>query len=139
VGEGTVGVTKPEAEIEREIESVRTRLDKSLAELDRRRHELMDVKLQVRKHPEALMIAGGVVVLLVGAGWLAARSAHKSAEDPRRKAKRMKLATTRAMHHPERVAQNPPLWQKIAASVGTTIAVALTKRLLDKAFAAQPR
>jgi hypothetical protein len=142
VGEGTVGVSKPEkpeAEIEREIENVRMRLDKSLAELDRRRHQLMDVKLQVRKHPQAVMIAGGVVVLLVGAGWLAARSAHRSAEDPRRQAKRLRLATSRAMEHPERVAQNPPLWQRIAASVGTAVAVALTKRILDRAFANQPR
>jgi prefoldin subunit 5 len=127
-------MTKPAAEIEREIESVRMRLDRSLAELDRRRHQLMDVKLQVRKHPQAVMIAGGVVVLLVGVGWLAARSAHKAAEDPRRRAKRLKKATRRAMEHPERVAQNPPLWQKIAASVGTTIAVAVTKRLLDRAL-----
>jgi prefoldin subunit 5 len=130
-------MTKPEAEIEREIENVRIRLDKSLAELDRRRHELTDVKLQVRKHPQAVLIAGGVVVLLVGAGYLAARSAHKAAEDPRRRAKRLRKATARAVEHPERVAQNPPLWQKIAASVGTTIAVALTKRYLDQAFARQ--
>jgi prefoldin subunit 5 len=130
-------MTKPEVEIEREIEVVRTRLDKSLAELDRRRHELMDVKLQVRKHPQAVLIAGGAVVLLIGIGYLAARASHKAAEDPRRRAKRLKKATARAMEHPERVAQNPPVWQKIAASVGTTIAVALTKRLLDKAMAQQ--
>jgi hypothetical protein len=134
VGEGATGVSKPEAEIEREIEVVRMRLDKSLAELDRRRHELMDVKLQVRKHPQAVLIAGGVVVLLVGVGWLAARSAHREPE-PAQKARRFRRASARAMEHPERVARTTPLWEKIAAAVGTTIAVALTKRLLDRAFA----
>ena len=134
MGQGTVGVSKPEAEIEREIENVRMRLDKSLAELDRRRHELMDVKLQVRKHPQAVLIAGGIVVLLVGAGWLAARSSRREPE-PVKRMRRFRLASSRMMEHPERVARATPLWEKIAASVGTTIAVALTKRLLDRALA----
>ena len=52
MGEGTTRVEeKPPRQIEREIEHLRTRLDRSLAELDRRRHELTDVRLQVRKHP----------------------------------------------------------------------------------------
>jgi hypothetical protein len=135
VGEGTVGVST-EAEIEREIDEVRRRLDKSLAELDRRRHELMDVRLQVTKHPQAVLIAGGAVVLLVGAVWLAARNSRREPE-PVRKARRLRFAFSRAAEHPERVAREAPLWEKIAASVGTTVAVAVTKRLLDRALAAR--
>jgi hypothetical protein len=136
MGEGTAGVSKREAEIEREIEDVRKRLDKSLAELDRRRHELMDVKLQVSKHPQAVIIAGGAVVLLVGAVWLAARNSRREPE-PVQKARRFRWAAARAVEHPERVAREPPLWEKIAATVGTTVAVTLTKRLLDRALAAR--
>jgi len=47
-------------EIERDIEHLRTRLDRSLAELDRRRHELTNVKLQMRKHPAVFIGAGAV-------------------------------------------------------------------------------
>jgi hypothetical protein len=133
VGEGTVGVSKPEAEIEREIDEVRRRLDKSLAELDRRRHDLMNVKLQVSKHPQAVLIAGGAAVLLLGAVFLAARRSRPEPE-PVRKLSRFRRAAARAAEHPERVAREPPLWEKIAASVGTTVAVALTKRLLDRAL-----
>ena len=52
------GKAEPRAprEIEREIEYLRTRLDRSLAELDRRRHELTDIRLQMRKHPAFVRI-----------------------------------------------------------------------------------
>jgi hypothetical protein len=135
VGARETGVEKPAKEIEREIDDVRVRLDKTLAELDRRRHELMDVKLQVRKHPETLAIAAGVLVLAAGGIYLAVRRTQKRNE-PLERARRFRLATkravTRAVEHPERVAREPPVWEKIAAAVGTTIAVALTKRLLDR-------
>ena len=42
-----------------EIEHLRTRLDRSLAELDRRRHELADLRVQLRKHPGAFIGARG--------------------------------------------------------------------------------
>jgi hypothetical protein len=126
VGEGTVGVSKPEAEIEREIDEVRRRLDKSLAELDRRRHELMDVKLQVARHPQAVLLAGGVVVLLVGSIWFAGRRSAPSL--PVRKERRRFVVQTRPRSR---------LWEKLAAAVGTAVAVALAKRLLDRTLASR--
>jgi hypothetical protein len=131
VGARTTGVGKPAHEIEREIDDVRTRLDKTLAELDKRRHELMNVKLQVRRHPETLAIAAGVLILAAGGVYLAVRRAQRRNE-PLERARRFRLATRRAVQHPDRVAREPPVWEKVAASVGTTIAVALTKRLLDR-------
>ena len=66
MGEGTARVEekkaappeRPPREIEIEIEHLRARLDRSLAELDRRRHELTDIRLQVRKHPVVLIGTG---------------------------------------------------------------------------------
>jgi hypothetical protein len=126
VGEGTAGVSKPEAEIEREIDVVRRRLDKSLAELDRRRHELMDVKLQVSRHPQAVLIAGGAVVLLMGSIWLAGRRSSRPL--PVRKERRRFVVQTRPRSR---------LWEKLAAAVGTTAAAVLAKRLLDRALSAR--
>jgi len=57
---------RPPREIEREIEYLRTRLDRSLAELDRRRHELTDIRLQMRKHPAVFIGAGVAVALMLG-------------------------------------------------------------------------
>ena len=41
----------------------------------------------------------------------------------------------RAVDAPEKVARGqPPVWEKIAAAVGTTIAVSLTKKLIDRTW-----
>ena len=121
-------------EIESDIEHLRTRLDRSLAELDRRRHELTDVKLQMRKHPVAFIGAGAVLVLMLGGVGYAVYRSRKRQELPA-KAKRLRIAIGRAVDAPEKVARGePPVWQKIAAAVGTTIAVSLTKKLIDRTW-----
>ena len=141
MGEGTVGVEerkKAPREIEREIEHLRTRLDRSLAELDRRRHELTDLKLQMRKHPQVFAGAGAVVVLVVGGIGFAIWRSHKREVVPQ-KARRFRIAMGRAVDHPEKVARgDAPAWEKILAAVGTTIAVSVTKKLLERAWTALP-
>lgn len=136
MGQGTPGVVEKPKEpraLEREVEQLRVRLDRSLAELDRRRHELADVKLQLRRHPEVLYAAGGVVLLFAaGIGFAIWRAQKK--EEPVEKARRFRIAIGRAQEHPERVAQEPTVPQKILAAVGTTVAVAVTKKLLAKAW-----
>src|SRR5205807_1439979 len=96
VGEGTTRVEeKPPRRIEREIEHLRTRLDRSLAELDRRRHELADIKLQVRKHPRVVIGAGAVVAALLG-GVVFAIWRTKREELPQ-KMRRIQIAFGRAI------------------------------------------
>lgn len=48
-----------------EIDETRDELGVFVSELDRRRHEVMDIKLQVRKHPVAALVA---VAAAVGIG-----------------------------------------------------------------------
>ena len=115
MGEGTVRIAvKPPRQIEREIGMLRTRLDRSLAELDRRRHELANVRVQLRRHPVVLAGAGGLVLLLVGGVAFTVWRAHER-EQP---------------DDPEKVAR--PVWEKLLAAVGITIAVSLTRKLLDR-------
>ena len=142
MGEGTSRVKDGNApaeprsprEIESDIEHLRTRLDRSLAELDRRRHELTDVKLQMRKHPAAFIGAGAVLVLMLGGVGYAVYRSRKRQELPA-KAKRLRIAIGRAVDAPEKVARGePPVWEKIAAAVGTTIAVSLTKKLIERTW-----
>ena len=55
----------PTAEIELEIESLRSEIGGLVDELDRRRHEATDVRLQIRRHPRAAALLLGVVALSV--------------------------------------------------------------------------
>ena len=112
---------RPPREIEREIEYLRTRLDRSLAELDRRRHELTDIRLQMRKHPAVFIGAGVAVALMLGGVGFAIYRSRRREELPQ-KAKRLRIAFRRAVAGPEKVVRvEPPVWQKMAAAVGTTI------------------
>ena len=148
MGEGTARVNengkaeaRPPREIERDIEHLRSRLDKSLAELDRRRHELTDVRLQMQRHPGVFVGAGAVVALMIGGVAFAVWRSRKREELPQ-KAKRLRIAVGRAVDDPKKVARGEaPIWEKIAAAVGTTIAVNLTKKMIDRAWSStvQPR
>ena len=92
---------RPPREIERDIEMLRTRLDRSLAELDRRRHELTDIKLQMHRHPAVFIGAGAVVVLALGGVGYAVYRSRKPEELPA-KARRLRIAFRRAVELPER-------------------------------------
>jgi len=141
MGEGTSGVkngngSEPRAprEIERDIEHLRIRLDHSLAELDRRRHELADVRLQMQRHPKVFIGAGVVVALLLGGVGYAIYRSRKREELPQ-KAKRLRIAIGRAVDKPQYVARGePPVWEKIVAAVGVTIATSLAKKMVERTW-----
>jgi hypothetical protein len=123
---------RPPREIERDIELLRTRLDRSLAELDRRRRELMDVRLQIHRHPA--VFAGAVVVLVLGGVGYAIFRSRKREELPQ-KARRLRIAVGRAAGRPEKVARGEaPVREKIVAAVGVTIATSLAKKLVERTW-----
>jgi hypothetical protein len=65
-----------ERALESEIGRLRDDLDAMIGELDRRRHEALDVRLQLRRHSGVVAAVGGVAVVLVLAGfaaWTASR------------------------------------------------------------------
>jgi hypothetical protein len=147
MGEGADGVNGQTSmtnghdsqQIEGEISEIRGRLDESLAELDRRRHEATDIKLQIRRHPGAAAVAGGVVLLLLG-GVAYAIWAARQREKPMSKAKRLKLAVSRMIDEPQKVAKaEPTVSEKILAAAGTAAATLLTKKLIERAVNAAGR
>jgi hypothetical protein len=143
MGEGTNRVSaertdreprKAAREIESEILDVRSRLDKELAELDRRRHELTDVRLQVRRHPMVAVVAGVTVLAVVG-GVAYAVWAARQRQKPLSKAGRLREAISRMVDKPHKVAKSEPtVPKKILAAIGTAAATMLTKKLLERAF-----
>jgi hypothetical protein len=123
--------------IEGRLESLRHELGDLVGELDRRRHEALDVRLQVRRHPLAAAIAGVLVASAVGAlvAWTVRR--RRVRERPVEKARRARLAMQRLMDDPEHLARESTVGEKILAAAGTAAASLLVKRALDQVMPAR--
>jgi hypothetical protein len=133
MGQGTNGVdisSPPPETLEREVEAIRGSLDGIVSELDRRRHELTDWRLQLRRHRGKLAVAAGGLVAII-AGFIAFTTVrHRRRERLLGRAQRMRRAMARMIEDPDKVAKpTPSVGHKIAAAAGSAIAVAVVKRL----------
>jgi len=139
MGEGTsrVGQDTPNRhataqELGGEIAVVRYELDELLAEFDRRRHQLFDVRLQLRRHALGATLTTVAFVATAAAGvglnvWRQRRRQRFTA-----RAGRLRHTISRMTEHPERVAGEPTISGKIIAAAASTAAAALVKRLLER-------
>ena len=129
------------AELEKEIEGIRGKLDGMVGELDRRRHQLFDVKAQLRRHAIPL-VAVAAALLGIAAGGIALGISRR-----RRQARvgarltRLQEAVHRMIAKPNRVANTPGVGQKIAgaggAAAASLVVKALGRRLLNERSASQ--
>jgi hypothetical protein len=121
-----------------ELDALRGDIAGLVAELDRRRHELFDVRLQARRHPVLVtsVVAGGA--LLLGAGIALAVRARRERQRPVNRAREVRRAMSRIVEHPEDVAAKPKVYEAIATAVGVAVATALAKRLVDRAVSTAP-
>jgi hypothetical protein len=87
--------------LRQQADAARDQLMSTLEHLDRRRHDLTDVRLQLKRHPvAAASIATGLVVIVGALGWLGYRLARREQHTWRERAR----ALRRAWHRPQRVA-----------------------------------
>lgn len=115
-----------------EIDTLRNELGRLVAELDRRRHELTDVKLQIRKHPAVVIVAAGAAALILGGlVGMAIRNRRQHAR-PTIRARDTRRALSRLIDHPERVAAEPNLAMKIATAAGVAAGSAVARRLAER-------
>ena len=124
--------------IEREIRGHRGELSALVGELNRRRQELTDVKLQLRRHAVGVVtgiLATGAVLggSLVYARWRARRHDSLIARGGR-----LREAVGRMIDRPERVASEPTVAQRLLASAGSAAAAVVIKAILER-FASSPR
>jgi hypothetical protein len=116
-----------------EIAVVRDELDGLLAELDRRWHDALDVRLQLRRHSlGAALTMVALVTTAAGGVWLGVwrhrRRARQTAQ-----AGRLRHAISRMTEHPERAAAEPTMAGKIVAAAASAAVAALVKKLLERA------
>jgi UDP-N-acetylmuramyl pentapeptide synthase len=124
--------------VEGEIDSLRGELTGLVAELDRRRHEAFDVRLQLERHPIAAALAAAAAALIVGSAIAVVVRERRERRRPSVRAREARRALARLIDHPDRVAAEPGVAMRVATAALTVAATALVKRLID-ARVAPPR
>jgi ElaB/YqjD/DUF883 family membrane-anchored ribosome-binding protein len=123
--------------LEKDIEDIRDNLGNLVGELDHRRKEAFDIRLQLRRHPWPLAIGAVAVVGLVAGGLI-----WRHARRPRypRLAKRWRdvrqavaLAAGRARPEPSpRTRAKVSVPKQIAAAAGASLASVVARRLAER-------
>ena len=130
MGEGTSRVS-PQA-LGGEIATVRYELDELLAELDRRRHQLFDVRAQLRRHALGATLTSAAFVGTAAVGvWLGVIRQRRRRRLYAR-AGRLRHAIARMTEHPDRVAANRTIPGKIVAAAASAAAAAVVQRVLER-------
>ena len=135
MGEGADGVNRASEEtvgkVSGEIESIRGEIGALVAELDRRRHEAFDLRLQARRHPVAVAIVAATLALAVGGLVALAIAAREHRRRPSVRARETGRALQRILQKPHRVAAEPSLPGKLVAAAATAAAATLARRLVQ--------
>jgi hypothetical protein len=115
-----------------EIATVRAELDTLLGELDRRRHEALDVPLQLRRHAfGASLTVVAFVATAAGSVWLTLWRRRRR-ERPAAQAGRLRHALSRMTEHPERVATETSVTTKILTAAANAAMAVLVKKALER-------
>lgn len=130
----TGGESLEQERIERDIDRVRTNLVRTIGELDRRRHALFDVRQQFRRHPAPVVLAAAALVALVAGGIALGVTRHRRKEQIGSRLLRLREALRRMEANPHRVATDPGVGRRIAATAGGAVATIAVKRLAAKLF-----
>ena len=129
------GATPRETALElgEEIAAVRQDLDMLLAEADRRRHEVMDVRLQLRRHTATAALAGMAILGGAAAVVRIGIRRHRQRQRLSARAGRLREAVSRMVDQPHRVAAEPTFLGRIVTAVVVSAAASLVNSLLKKA------
>jgi hypothetical protein len=119
--------------IEQNIDETRDHLGDLLTELNRRRRDALNIRLQMQRRPAAVVLAAVAVVgALAGIVVLAVHRRHRRRSLGGR-ADRMRVALRAIASHPELLAQREPtVSRKVAAAGGSAVASVLGKALAKR-------
>ena len=120
--------------LQRDIERIRDELATTVGELDRRRHELFDVRGQLRRHPVPIVLIGAALLAVAASGIALAVSRGRRRQRLPARLERLQEALQRMVAKPNRVATDPGVGRKILAAAGGAAASLAAKKLVAKAF-----
>ncbi len=137
MGEGADRVTSgsPQQQVQRvsgEIDALRGELGALVAELDRRRQELFDLGLQVRRHPVAVAVAAAATALVLGGLLALTVRGRRERRRPTVRAREARRALARLLERPDRIGVQPGTAQTILAAAGAAAGTALAKRMVAR-------
>lgn len=121
-----------------EIDTLRGDIGNLVAELDRRRHEMFDLRLQAKRHPMFVLAASAGAALVLGGLIALAVRTRRERRSPAHRAREVRSAMARLLDHPDRVGAEMSLPDKILGAMGVAAGTALAKRLVDRMVAPAP-
>jgi hypothetical protein len=131
-------------ELTLQANATRNRLLKTVEELDRKRHDVLDVKKQVKEHIAPIAVTGGVIV--VGLSSLIGLAIFRALHAAERKRAERKKMLFRLWNHPERAARKQPtsffgqLLRSVALGLASTVIMIPARRAIAGIVdAADPR
>lgn len=125
--------------LQRDIDRIRSEVANTVGELDRRRHDLLDVRGQLRRHPLPIALVAAAL-LGVAAGGIALGVMHQRRRQRLgARLERLQEALGRMVAKPNRVATDQGVGRKIVAAAGAAAASLTAKKLVARAFRDQPK
>jgi hypothetical protein len=120
--------------LEGQITGLRDELGALVTELDRRRHEALDLRLQVRRHKREIALTGAVLAgMAVGYLWVSVSRGRRRQRFGARLG-RFQQAVNRMVERPERVAVEPTVTRKILGAAASAAAATVIRKVLARAL-----
>ncbi|HXU03807.1 MAG TPA: hypothetical protein VN903_22735 [Polyangia bacterium] len=120
-------------QLEHDVDLIRTNLGELVGELNQRRHDALDLRLQFQRHAGRVILVGAALIAMVAGGIMLAIARSRHRRSLRGRATRLGQALRRALAHPEHLAERrPSVARKIAAAGGGAMASAFGKRLASR-------
>jgi hypothetical protein len=120
-------------ELEREVDRIRSNIGELIRELNHRRHEAMNLRLQLREHAGRVVLVGAAIVAMIAGGIAFGLARLRRRHSIRLRVSRLRAALHRIAAHPERLAnQGPSVSRRVVGAGGSAIASVLGKRLAKR-------
>jgi hypothetical protein len=130
---GGSGNEKAEA-LQQDIDRLRGELANTVGELDRRRHDLLDVRAQLRRHPLPIALVAVALLAVAGGGIALGVMQRRRKQRLGARLERLQEALGRMVAKPNRVATDQGVGRKIVAAAGAAAASLTAKKLVGRAF-----